>query len=309
MSQRVILATKSLVDTLLFDVIEMETRTQVTIGGAATRPEYDLVLFPSGLGFGQSVEVVTGETIDYVINQVVNKRTITLTLGWKGVNAYSRYQSFAAWVAQYFNLDDYHIRLSYDVGTRRYVEVAVESVDLHEQELNYATASVKLKPLTPFYEPVDTVIMVATTSSGKVYNYAYPYVYGGGAYSDGNTITNNYLKPTPLKIVLHGPMSAPFVQLTKITGGTQAETPYAYVSLPGVSLPSATDTLTIDAYNNRIYTTIVSASGAISVTDVFNEVDKSHDAFLLAEPGESAVAASVGPDTGACEVSFVRYVL
>ena len=209
MSYQILTSHDSLVKTILFDVVNTTTGAVVTKNGVTISPEYDFVLMPSGIGFKQELDLVEGDTIDYVVKQTVKKKEIKLTLAWKGSTAYARYQSFVSWLALYLDVAKYHIRFSYKVGTlRRYVEVSPVNLELMGRELTTVTAELTLKPLTPFYEEYEgTFMLVRDTNAGKIYNYEYPYVYGGGAYSDGNVITNNYLKPLPLKITLRGPYS------------------------------------------------------------------------------------------------------
>ncbi len=312
------LVADSLTDTIQFDVIETSTNSQVQNNGLVSRPTTEMILMPSGLGFGQSLDLVTGEVIDYVINQTVTKKTIKLTLAWKGPTAYRKYQDFATWIAQYFDLTKYHIRFSYSIGgTRRYVEVAATDFELRGRDGRYVSAQLTLQPLTSFYEEYDGSFTIVTDSNtGKIYAYQYPYIYGGGAFSGDNSINNQYLKKIPLKIVLKGPMSSPYVSIAKINDDNTVEAePYLRVQFEvGFSLED-TEEVVIDALNNRVYknTYELNADGErvrlVSTTDVFNYVDKTYDTFLFANPGKSRIAASVATQGSECRVSYMRYVL
>lgn len=298
----------SIVDTILFDVIRQEDRSIVKVNGIEEAPAVDFIEPPSGFGFEQGIDLVTGDTIDYVLKQTVKKRNITLTLHWEGTDAYGKYVAFADWIAQYFDLDKYRIRLSYkldDMSERRYVEVSPIDLSLKGRDLNDVEASIILKPLTPFYEEGVSIFSVASTSTGKKYNYAYPYVYGGGNVEGRDYIENKYIKPVPLRVVLKGPMSSPFVAIRENVEGA---TPYAQVRMVNSFELAANQTLTIDAFNNKVTLTTVT-NGVTVVSDAFNDVDKSYQTFLFAKPGKSRFSASIEQNEGTCEIYYVRYVL
>lgn len=298
----------SLVDTLLFDVISTSTKSVLKDkNGNTISPSIDFIAMPTGIGFKQTLDLVSGDTIDYVLKQTINKKDIKLTCYFKGENAYYKFQQFQTWIATYFDLDSYHIRLSYALGSaqRRYVEVASTDLELKGRDLNYVSAEITLKPLCPFYEETETSFIYHETNTGKIYNYTYPYKYGGGAYSDNNTIHNQFIKPLPLKIVIAGIVSSPLVTLTKINSdGSTESLPYAEVSIEGISIATG-ETLTIDAFNNKIF--ITDANGA--TTDVFDKVSKVYDAFLFAKSGDSKIACTLDGEGSKCTIMFVRYVL
>ena len=308
----------SLTDTIQFDVVDTFQFQQVQSNGNPVKPVTEMILMPLGIGFAQSLDLVTGEVIDYVINQTVTKKPIKLTLAWKGSTAYRKYQDFAAWVAQYFDLNKYHIRFSYLIGeVRRYVEVAVIDLELLGRDGRYVSAQLTMKPLTSFYEEYDGSFTIVTDSNtGKIYAYQYPYIYGGGAFSGNNSINNQYLKKIPLKIVLKGPMGTPYVSISRINEDNEVEeNPYLTVQFQTGFSIAEDEEVVIDAFNNRVYKNTYELNSAgdrirlISTTDVFNYVDKTYDTFLFAEPGKSRIAASVSTQGSECRVSYMRYVL
>lgn len=307
-----ILIADSVVETILFDVIYTNTNAQVKKNNEPVRPSCDFLLMPSGLGFQQQLDIVAGDTIDYVVQQIIKKKDIKLSILWRGKNAYAKYRDFSVWVATYFDLTTYHIRFSYEIGgARRYVEVAATNLELSGREGNVVRADLTMKPLTPFYEETVTSFIVNDTNTGKIYNYVYPFSYGGGAYSGSNLIKNEYIKSLPLRIVLKGPIAVPYVSISKINeDGEVDSTPYGRVQFAtGISL-TENDTITIDAFNNKIYLTSINPStNAITTTDLFNSVDKTYDAFLFAKSGSSRIAATLDDSDAECTVYFVRYVL
>lgn len=300
----------NIVSTIQFDVLELETREAVTINGQVTMPQTDFILFPSGLGFQQEVTIVAGDTIDYVLKQTLKKKNIKLTAMWKGENAYQKYKNFMAWISTYNNLEKYHIRFSFELGgIRRYVELAIINVDLKGRDDFYVSAELTMQPLSPFYERDFFSIMINNTHRGKIYNYAYPYFYGGGAYSDSNLIENEYLKQVPIKVILKGPMTAPFVNITQMNDdGTNGET-YGTVQFAASVSLTKNQTLTIDAFNNRVYLSETNADTRVTTTkDMFDALDKSKDSFLFANPGRSKITASLDNEEASCEVHYVRYI-
>ena len=155
----------SLTDTIQFDVIATATNQQVKNGSVVSRPSFDFIKMPSGIGFKQKLETVNGETIDYVISQAMEKKQIRLQLAWKGKDGYAKFQSFSTWIANYFNVETYHIRFSYKIGAmRRFVEVAVVDLELEGRQGNFVSAQITLQPLTPFYEEYDGSFSFDVTS-------------------------------------------------------------------------------------------------------------------------------------------------
>lgn len=301
----------SIVPSFEFDVTSTDTKEQILVDGEPTKPEMDFSLFPSGLGFKQQVDVVEGDTIDYVLNQAIKKKNIKITLLWKGSGAYFKYKSFLNWLSQYNDLEKYRIRFSYVLAeVRRFVDLAVVDFELKGRDDLMVSAELTAQPLSPFYEEAISTIMVNNTNRGKIYNYVYPYFYGGGAYSSSNVIENGYLKPIPLKVTLRGPMENPFVSISEVNADGTTGDVYGKVQFNlGLSL-AKNESIVIDAFNNRIYKeTVNTSTGARTVEDLFYSVDKSYDSFLFAKSGRSKIAASLEDETSQCEVYYVRYLL
>lgn len=309
-------AVDSITDTLKFDVINTSTGDTIKVNGVPISPEFDFCEMPSGLGFKQTLDIVEGDTIDYVVNQKINKKNISIVLRWFGTTAYQKYQSFGSWLGKYLDLTKYHIRLSYQVGSlRRYVEVSPINLELQGREGNVVSAKLTLQPLSPQYEEYEGFFQIVhDTNEGKIYNYAYPYVYGGGAYSSDNTISNQYLKRLPLKIKLVGPISHPEVAIYKINeDGSVALTPTLRVAFnDGFSIGSNQEVV-IDAFNNKVYlnTYTVDAGGnktLVSQVDAFNNINKVYDSFLFAEPGNNKITCTLG-EGASCIINYVRYLI
>ena len=146
-----------------------------------------------------------------------------------------------------------------------------------------------------------------STSSGKKYNYAYPYVYGGGNVEGRDFIQNKYIKPIPLRITLKGPMSEPFVAIRENVDGASA---YGQIRMVSSFSLTANQELTFDAFTNKVTLTTYDESGSVvAVSDAFNSVDKNYQTFLYAKPGQSRFSASINAGEGECRVYYVRYVL
>lgn len=314
MSINTFMVADSIVDTIKFDFLDLNTDKVVQNNGVDVTPSFDFIGMPTGIGFKQNVDTVEGDTIDYVVNQIIKKKNIKLQVYWKGSNAYQKYQSFNKLISMYLDVNKYHVRFSYEVSSvRRYVEVSIVDLELQGRDGRYTSATITMQPLTLWYEENSiSFTMVSSANSGKIYNYSYPYTYGGGSYSDNNIIKNEFIKKMPLKIVIHGPASSPImVSICEIDEDGNAGSEYARVQFVSGFSINAKQTLTIDAFNNKIYlTTINDQTGVVSVDDAFNSVDKSHDSFLFANPGQTKVSTNALTTTqSSITCSYKRYVL
>ena len=300
----------NIVNSIEFDALDLSTRSSVTSSGNVTRPSFDFISVPTGLGFSQDVSVVQGDTIDYVLDQVIKKKNIKLTVYFKGTRAYAKYKEFSVWFGKYNDLNKYRIRFSYLLnGVRRYVEVCLIDLEIKGREGNFVNAEITFQALTPFYEDVYESIIITESENGKIYPYRYPYNYGGGAYIDANTINNDFIKEIPLMITLNGPMATPYVNILEMNNGVLGET-YGRVQFnDSVSLKKG-EQIVIDAFSNRIYKRVKnSGTGVVAQEDLFDAVNKNYQAFLYAKPGMSRIASSLDDASSSCEVYSVRYVL
>lgn len=302
----------SVTSTILFDVLDAVTREQIVSGSEPTRPKYDLMQFPSGLGFQQDVDVVTGDTLDYVISQNIAKKTLKMNVCFQGAAAYAKLYAFNAWFAKYANHDKYITRFSYMMNNiRRYADVIITNGEPKEREGNYVTETITLRPVSPFYEETTIESIVNDNNEGMIYPYTYPYKYGGGAYSGNNLITNEFMKKIPLRVTISGPtLSAPSVSICRIDeDGAKGET-YGTVQLDTKAGPlSEKEKIVIDAFSSQIYIETTQETGVKTRRDVFNLLDKTTDAFLYAEPGTSRIQPTLETDKATCTVYYLKYVM
>lgn len=302
----------SVTSTIEFDVLDATTREQITQGNKPSRPGYDLIQFPSGLGFQQDIDIVTGETMDYVIGQTLAKKTLKMTVCFKGVNAYAKLYSFNAWFAKYANHDNYVTRFSYEMNNiRRFVEVIATNGEPKEREGNYVTETLSLQPVSPFYEETTIQTIVNDLNEGMIYPYTYPYKYGGGAYSGNNVIQNDFMKKIPLRVTIQGPtLSSPYAAIGRIKDDGTVDTAYCQVQFVGLDALKENEAVVIDAFASKIYKeTTNKSTGTVSRIDIFNMVDKTQDSFLYAEPGESRISASLDSEKAVCMVYYMKYVM
>lgn len=267
--------------------------------------EFDLpnVTSPSGFGFKQKVTVQETDTVDYVVKQVIQKKDIKLIVNFTYPDAYRKAEGFQNWLGSYLSLSTYKMVLQYSNGiNERLVDVYVADYEIIAQEAGVVGVSLTIKPLSPNYLKGRTVIHITPNQYNKTYPYSYPYRYGGGTLS-GNTITNDFIAPVPLCVVLHGKIVNPEVSL-KLEG---EDTPYATVRFTGLTL-SGGARLVIDGINQRItYYASESAEGV----DYFNEIDKDADTFLMAKSGVSQIIANLDSSQEPIpnvEISFVKYM-
>ncbi len=307
-----ILQGDSITSTIQFDVLDAITREQILRNNEPTRPAYDLIQFPSGLGFQQTLDIVSGDTLDYVIKQTISKKTIKMTVCFQGENAYAKLYSFNAWFAKYANHDDYITRFSYVMNNiRRYADIIITNGEPKEREGHWVTESITLQPVSPFYEETTIETIVNDNNEGMIYSYTYPYKYGGGSYSGSNLIVNEFLKKIPLRVTIQGPTeSSPYATIKKIyEDGSVGET-YGTVQFTGLTGLKANEKVVIDAFTSQVYkVTTNTNTGTTTKTDLFNNVDKSKESFLYAEPGNSRISASLDTETAVCTVYYLKYVM
>lgn len=306
-----IMQADAVTSTILFDALDAITREQMLSGSEPTRPKYDMIQFPSGLGFQQDVDVVTGDTLDYVINQKIAKKSLKMNVCFRGENAYAKLYAFNAWFAKYANHDKYITRFSYMMNNiRRYADVIITNGEPKEREGNYVTETITLQPISPFYEETIIETMVSDNNEGMIYPYTYPYKYGGGAYSGNNLITNDFMKKIPLRVTISGPTAeAPSVSIKKIEDGASGET-YGKVQLmSNFGALKKNEKLVIDAFTSQVYIEKTLESGTKTIRDVFDSLEKATDAFLYAEPGTSRIQPTLDTDTATCTVYYLKYVM
>lgn len=302
----------SVTSTILFDVLDAVTREQVMVGSNPTRPNYDLMQFPSGLGFQQDVDVVTGDTLDYVINQKIAKKSLKMNVCFQGATAYAKLYAFNAWFAKYANHDKYITRFSYMMNNiRRYADVIITNGEPKEREGNYVTETITLRPISPFYEETTIESIVNDNNDGMIYPYTYPYKYGGGSYSGNNLIINEFMKKIPLRVTISGPtLVAPSVAIRKIAeDGALGET-YGTVQLvSSAGALAENEKLVIDAFSSQVYIETTQSTGVKTKKDVFNLLDKATDSFLYAEPGLNRILPQLDTEKATCTVYFLKYVM
>lgn len=306
-----IMQADAVTSTILFDALDAITREQMLSGSEPTRPKYDMIQFPSGLGFQQTLDIVSGDTLDYVINQSITKKTLKMNVCFRGENAYAKLYAFNAWFAKYANHDKYITRFSYMMNNiRRYVDVIITNGEPKEREGNYVTETITLQPISPFYEETIIETMVNDNNEGMIYSYTYPYKYGGGAYSGNNVIQNDFMKKIPLRVTISGPTAeAPSVSIKKIEDGASGET-YGKVQLmSNFGALKKNEKLVIDAFTSQVYIEKTLESGTKTIRDVFDSLEKATDAFLYAEPGTSRIQPTLDTDTATCTVYYLKYVM
>ena len=78
MSINTFMVADSIVDTIKFDFLDLNTDKVVQNNGVDVTPSFDFIGMPTGIGFKQNVDTVEGDTIDYVVNQIIKKKNIKL---------------------------------------------------------------------------------------------------------------------------------------------------------------------------------------------------------------------------------------
>lgn len=257
----------------------------------------------SGLGFKQKVTVQESDTVDYVIKQIIAKKTIKLQVHFTEPNSITQAEAFQIWLGTYINLSTYKTALKYSNGiSDRLVDVYVEDYELLGLEGGVTTVQLSLKPLSPSYVGASQIVLITETTATKKYPYSYPYAYGGGQFND-NELNNSFIAPIPLVIIFRGKIVNPECSLED-----ENEVAYSTIRFAGMTLNSG-QKLVVDAINQKI--TFYSSDVAEGV-DYFNEIDKTADTFLWAKPGKSYIVPNLDqsePSHPSLEVTYIQYLV
>lgn len=259
---------------------------------------------PKGLGFKQKIVVQETDTVDYVVKQSIEKKTIKLQVHFLGPEGYAQADAFIQWLGTYINIKLFKLALQYTSGySDRFVDVYIQDYELGTQEAGDTPVDLQIKPLSPSYVKSNKLVTISNSSSNKQYPYTYPYTYGGGTLTDG-VIVNNFIASVPLRVTLRGRIVNPTVSLEDEDGNT-----YATIRFNGMTL-AAGQKLVVDGINQRI--TLYTSENATEGIDYFNEIDKTLDTFLMAKPGVSAVVANLDQNEAShpsVEVSYIEYIV
>lgn len=258
---------------------------------------------PNGMGgFEQSLTVQEGDVIDYIVKQTVKKADISLSMAFAGSDPISAADGFRSWCESYVDAGNYRTTFCISYGaTNRYVDVVVKKFSPEQMKSGVVKATLTLQPISLFYSNDSNQIILSITTSAKAYPYGYPRAYGGGSYGNSNQIVNTFMKRIPLIVTFHGHISAPQASLIK-----NGET-YSTIRFLGLDL-AAGCSVRVDAVNGSV--TYIDADG--NETDYYNEIDKTQDTFLYAEPGVSTLSPNLDQtDTTkpSVEVRVVKYGL
>lgn len=264
----------------------------------------DRVTSPSGIGFKQKVTVQETETVDYVVSQVIKKKSIKLQVSFIEPEAYAQAESFQLWLGKYLDLAKYRLTLQYDNGlNERIVDVYIEDYELINLEARVVSIQLTLQPLTPNYLPTRTIVTIVNSTTNKEYPYSYPYQYGGGTL-EGNSINNQFIAAVPTIVTFRGKIVDPECSLIDENNNA-----YTTVKFTGMTL-LAGQKLVVDGINQRI--TFFATEDATEGVDYFNEIDKTEDTFLRVKPGVSTVAVNLDAEeesNPSAEISYVQYIV
>ena len=265
-------------------------------------------------GFSQKVDVQTGDVQDAIISQEINKDNITINAIFrrkknaegKEENPYSAMRDFRHWITSHSDTETWRLLLvmGYGDGTGQHDnpidttpdssssanvfgrrrEVIVESFGETAplQNGSAITCPITFKTLSrPFTESYTS--QSSTGSTGKTYNYVYPYRYSST--TQNMKVENNYFRQIPLDatFMFTGTVTNPMVALKKIG----ADEPYATLII--MDTFSSGDSVDILASSYTAYKTVNGVK-----TNEYNRIDKgaTHCSFLFAKPGETQVSTS-----------------
>jgi hypothetical protein len=258
----------------------------------------DNVEKPQGLGFTQEITVVSTNTIDYITDRALKKKSISMTVLFENPGAYAKANNFRTWYCKHIK-DTLTLKYTDDVLTR-YIDVAITEFQVSEIDTGYNSVPISLQPLSPFYLLKLKKVITEGSGQSKAYPYGYPYSYSGGMYKN-NEIINEFFEPAPLRVEITGRVSSPDITLRDELGEV-----YAELRFNGITLYEG-ESLVIDAINTKIE--FYPTSGAEPV-DYYDKLDKSKNTFLYAKPGISTITANLNNDlTASLNVTYVQYVL
>jgi hypothetical protein len=288
-----------------------------------------VVAFDNFMGFVQDVEVQTGDTRDYVLSQNLKKDTISIELFFNTyhmtdgteISAYSSYNQFRKWIAQYSDLTKFRTTLIMGYGTNSETDYPYQpptdgtesnlfgrridgffktfGSDIKLSNGGSLTISTTFQALSRPYTATYKQTTVSASSGTIIYKYTYPYTYGYSSMSN-NIIENKFFKDIPIKITIHGPESAdssavtnPIISLhygtSDSTGNLIVGDQYSEVSFSNISIAKG-EKLVVDANQFTIYQ---ESTGGKRVNK-YTYTDKSNDSFLFAKPGTTLIYLTSG---------------
>jgi len=277
--------------------------SQVASNGSNAR-----VTSPDGFGgFEQTVTIQSGDVIDYIVKQTIKKNDIKLNLVFNSGDPIAAVDAFRVWCSKYIDSEKYRLTLRIqndedDPSRDRYVDVTWKKLDPMQKKGGSVSATLTLQPITLFYSKESTNVIISIITASKQYPYTYPYSYGGGSYGESGKINNQFMKAIPLIVTFHGHISSPEASLIDSSGEA-----YATIRFDGLDLKAGCS-LTVDAVNGRIYYTDQDGKE----TDYYNEIDKTQDTFLWADPGESILSPNLDQTDASnptVDVKIVQYTI
>lgn len=263
------------------------------------RFQLDRVTSPSGFGFTQNLTVIETKTIDYIVDRALKKKDISMTVHFEEPQSYLKANSFRDWYCR--RITDKLVLKYFDGAMERYMDVAIKEFTVTEIDAGINSVPITLQSLSPFYILKKKKVLTAMYTSGKKYNYSYPYSYGGGQFQ-GNVVENDFFEPIPLQIKIQGPIVEPVINLKDSNNEI-----YASLRFNNIVLATG-QSIVVDGINTKIQ--YYSEPGATPV-DYYNYIDKSLNTFLFAQPGISTLTANLveNDPTSAVHIVYVQYIL
>lgn len=262
------------------------------------RINLDLIDQPKGLGFSLESAVIETDVEDILVSFRQKHENVTLNVNYAFGNEYLKAKALRQWIEK--NTGKVMALQWYTITDKLYAGCIVNKFDFSEiNNDRILSVPLTIKLLTPFFDVIENEIYILPSTTGKIYAFIYPFIYGEGL-SSNNIITNTYIKPIPLNITLYGEMATPAVGIKF----KDAMTNYADIVFEGLSL-SKNMWININSISRKI--TLFNGYEEI---DGYDYIDATKQSFIFARTGISELNANVQSDkTGRLRASYRRYRL
>ena len=257
---------------------------------------------PKNFGFELEFTTLESRLTTYFTSAREKKLATTLNLNFLPPNAYEKANAFKRFVQRYTNE---RIVFEYNDTTSEIKNWEGKVQKFGQEELNaYKTlvCPISFQPATPKYIRKDNVITIRQATTGKLYPFKYPYLYGRSTV-ENNIIANNYFDEIPLRVSIYGVMNNPQISLQ------DAETGEVYSTVRFENLYVAEgEELIVDAIQSKA---LIKRNDTITSAYDYLSKDAGLDSFLYAKANAtSKVLINLNPlESGFLKASYRQYTL
>ena len=256
---------------------------------------------PKNLGFELEYTTIETRLTSEFTSAKEKKLPTTVNINFLPPYAYNKANAFRQFIQRH--IDD-RILFEYDDTTSvKNWEGKVQKFELTElSDWGGLSCPMSFIPGTPKFIRKDNTIYISQSSYGKSYSFSYPYSYGT-AFSENNSIINDYFEEIPLRITVYGYLINPQISLLDVN----TQEVYSTVRLDGLTVGEG-ENLVIDAINSKI---LLYRNGEYISAYEYVGKQESLDSFLFARKNTtSQIIIRLDPEeTGYLVASYRKYVL